>query len=133
MFLIQLAHQMQNIFGSQGIIPRYQDRATMARLYAVGEVARTGVHGANRLASNSLLEGLVFAGRIGLHLEAHLAPQGKPVNATTEPVLLDPAVRPELARAVVKSGYDLLEMRPVGVSLEDIEAELTRRHTTPKG
>jgi L-aspartate oxidase len=38
-------------------------RTTMAGLYAAGEVACTGVHGANRLASNSLLEGLVFGAR----------------------------------------------------------------------
>ena len=40
-------------------------RSTVAGLYAAGEVTCTGVHGANRLASNSLLEGLVFGARAG--------------------------------------------------------------------
>jgi L-aspartate oxidase len=46
-----------------GIITDLHGRTTVAGLYAVGEVARTGLHGANRLASNSLLEGLVMGAR----------------------------------------------------------------------
>jgi L-aspartate oxidase len=48
-----------------GVRTDTEGRTTTAGLYAAGEVACTGVHGANRLASNSLLEGLVFGARAG--------------------------------------------------------------------
>lgn len=52
-------------FTMGGILTDLDGRTTVPGLYAVGEVASTGVHGANRLASNSLLEGLVFGERLG--------------------------------------------------------------------
>ena len=46
-----------------GVATDLHGRCTLPGLYAAGEVASNGVHGANRLASNSLLEGLVFGAR----------------------------------------------------------------------
>jgi L-aspartate oxidase len=63
-----------------GIRTDLEGRSSVAGLYAAGESACTGVHGANRLASNSLLEGLVFGARAGHAMRDELR-QSNPAKA----------------------------------------------------
>jgi L-aspartate oxidase len=55
-----------------GVRSDLEGRSNLAGLYSAGEAAATGVHGANRLASNSLLEGLVFGARAGMRMRDEL-------------------------------------------------------------
>lgn len=58
-----------------GVLVDTNGQSTLKSLYVVGEAACTGVHGANRLASTSLLEGLVWGTRASKHIVAHFDPQ----------------------------------------------------------
>ncbi|GAA4855825.1 L-aspartate oxidase [Pseudonocardia benzenivorans] len=81
-----------------GVVADVDGRTAVPGLYAAGEVARTGLHGANRLASNSLLEGLVVGGRAVRAVVADLA---GPRAALTDPVARGAAV-PVADRRVVQ-------------------------------
>ncbi|MGN0065605.1 MAG: L-aspartate oxidase [Nocardioides sp.] len=71
-------------YASGGVRVDLWGRTGVPGLYATGEVACTGVHGANRLASNSLLEGLVFSRRIAKVLPRELRAAQPPVAAADD-------------------------------------------------
>jgi L-aspartate oxidase len=73
-----------------GVITDLASRTTVPALYAVGETASTGVHGANRLASNSLLECLVY-GRQLQHLQLEPADPLEPLPERAPTVLSEPS------------------------------------------
>jgi L-aspartate oxidase len=127
-----------------GVLTDLDGRTSLPGLFAVGEAACTGVHGANRLASNSLLEGVVFAARIGRALAE--APRALDVPAQPSPgvgyapppgdpgsrgwVATRLGMRPRLRRlmtdrvGVVRSGPGLAEAAAELERLADTVAEL---------
>src|SRR3954467_6081645 len=90
-------------YHSGGVLVDRRGRSRLPGLYAVGESSCTGVHGANRLASNSLLEGLVFAHRIADDITARIGagalPQLEPVTRPGREALLPATARVAIQRA----------------------------------
>ena len=105
-----------------GVVTDLAGRASLAGLWAVGEVARTGVHGANRLASNSLLEGLVFAERAARDLLAAASPPRsarRDGDAWAVPPLADRGAAQVAADAVRTAMWE-------GAAIDRTEQGLTR-------
>ncbi|MFE9573069.1 L-aspartate oxidase [Streptomyces sp. NPDC006692] len=120
-------------YASGGIRTDLRGRTTVAGLYACGEVACTGVHGANRLASNSLLEGLVFAENIAADIAAN-ASTGVPGKAVgVEPQgaavpLLDPAARIQVQRIMTAGAGVLRSADSLAEAADRLEAIRADEH-----
>lgn len=131
-------------YHSGGIRTDLYGRSSLTGLFACGEVACTGVHGANRLASNSLLEGLVFAERIAALLASGLPEKQEVYYHNTETQLLDDSARRALQHmmsrnaGVSRSEESLTQtlefLSPLVVSNETVEPcaenwEMSNLHT----
>ncbi|MGI5129398.1 L-aspartate oxidase [Pseudonocardia sp. CA-107938] len=83
-----------------GVVTDLAGRTAVPGLYAAGEVARTGLHGANRLASNSLLEGLVMGGRVARTVAADRTVLPPPGPLVAPAPAMRTAPRPVVQRAM---------------------------------
>ena len=120
-------------YASGGVRTDLRGRTSIAGLYACGEVACTGVHGANRLASNSLLEGLVFSRRIAEDIAADLPGQADPQPAAVaESWVVDDAIKDGLQRAMTRGAGVLRSadsLAATGATLVELSATRARPNT----
>jgi L-aspartate oxidase len=133
-------------YASGGIRTDLWGRSDVPGLYATGEAACSGVHGANRLASNSLLEGLVFSRRIATVLPAELRPWAEPAVDVRTAGLVAGSVRREIqevmssrvgvlrtASGLEEAGLLLDKLGGVGADAVDLESWETTNLLTISG
>lgn len=116
-------------YASGGVKVDLNGNTSVKGLYACGETACSGVHGANRLASNSLLEGLVFSARIAADIAKGAGDATEPVDDSSQPFLLAPEVRKDIQKSMSR-GAGVLRSSD---SLVQTSSDLTRiedRHST---
>ena len=98
-----------------GVVTDLFGQSSVGNLYAVGEVAYTGLHGANRLASNSLIEALVFGKRAGEHAGKLIADESEDLIPPKLSVDIESSARTELDTSDVRSSLRSLMWRNVGI------------------
>jgi L-aspartate oxidase len=108
-------------YASGGVATDLWGRSTVPGLYATGEVACSGVHGANRLASNSLLEGLVFSRRIAHVLPGELRPYADPVVDRREPGVVAAEVRTAMQATMTERVGVLRSADGLGLAAKALE------------
>ena len=114
-------------YASGGVATDLHGRTSVPGLLATGEVACSGVHGANRLASNSLLEGLVFSRRIAQLLETEgLPPRRRPAADDRVPGQIDAAGLPELQATMTEHAGVLRSAEGLAAAADRLAA-LARR------
>ncbi|MDT5016189.1 MAG: L-aspartate oxidase [Mycobacterium sp.] len=109
-----------------GVVTDVHGRTELAGLFAAGEVARTGMHGANRLASNSLLEGLVVGGRAGKAAAAHAVDAGPSRARPTEPSTRRALPRSDLQRAMTRCASVVRDGEGLRVLAKELDAATPR-------
>lgn len=110
---------------SGGLVTDVNGRTSIEGLFAVGECACTGVHGANRLASNSLLEGLVFADRIGALLASGLPTRREPVPLSGPGTLVTADHRQAIQELMTANVGVLRTSESMSTAAAAIDAHLT--------
>ena len=115
-------------YASGGVKVDLNGRTTIPGLYACGETACTGAHGANRLASNSLLEGLVFGARIAADILENIPAQAQPQEESST-FLLSPAIQLPLQLAMSQGAGVMRSEASLDETLRTLQ-QLSTRTTT---